>query len=57
MSLERKFCGSCFLPKPTEGGVMKPTTNRSKRWVCQGCAAKLGLRRKDNSNSTTKQEV
>lgn len=34
---DRKFCGSCQMHKPLDGGMMKQFRNGS-RWICKSCA-------------------
>jgi hypothetical protein len=36
-----KFCTSCNLTRPVEGGKTVPVANGRTRWKCATCAAKL----------------
>jgi hypothetical protein len=52
---DRKFCGSCQMHKPLEGGVMKQTRG-VPRWLCKSCAdrttvSQYAKKRKQNALS------
>jgi hypothetical protein len=50
---DRKFCGSCQMHKPLDGGIMKQTRG-VPRWVCKTCAARTttnSKKRKKNALS------
>jgi hypothetical protein len=50
---DRKFCGSCQMHKPLDGGMMKQTRG-VPRWVCKTCAARTttnSKKRKKNALS------
>jgi transposase-like protein len=38
-----KFCTSCNLTKPVEGGKTKPVANGRSRWLCASCAERKKL--------------
>ena len=36
---ERKYCTTCQMDKPLEGGALK--SSKIKRWVCKSCLARI----------------
>jgi hypothetical protein len=39
----KKFCTSCQQLKHEDGGGWKLTANKSKRWQCTQCTAKISV--------------
>lgn len=41
MTPEKKYCTTCQMDKPLEGGAFK--SSKIKRWVCRSCLDRISI--------------